>query len=461
MAFDKMTTIMESVYSPEKSLEKSLAPAYKESLGFLFSQLPMFSRVGAPAYKPGLDTSIALDNHFGNPHRKYKTIHVAGTNGKGSTSHTLAAILQSAGYKTGLYTSPHLADFRERIRVNGEMIPENEVVNFVERWKKTDFEGRPSFFELTMMMAFEWFARAQVDVAVIEVGMGGRLDSTNIIMPEACVITNISPDHTQFLGDTLEKIAGEKAGIIKRGIPVVIGEAEGGVRKVFEQKAAENESPIVFAEDTQPLEECTENPDGGWNCRSSVAGGFFHAALAGDYQRKNINTILEATRMLRNIGYKLDDKDICCGFENVESMTGLAGRWMVLQKNPTVVCDTGHNIAGLGMTMPQLERLRARTNGKARLVLGFVSDKDVEHIVHLLPRNAVYYTTKASVPRAMDAFKLHEYLKEAGLDSHMYPDGVASAYAAAMADASAEDVIYIGGSTFIVADHLATLENHR
>lgn len=429
---------------------------YQESLDFLFSQLPMFSRVGAAAYKPGLDTSIALDNYFGNPHRHYKTIHVAGTNGKGSTSHLLAAILQSAGYKVGLYTSPHLADFRERMRVNGEMISREAVVDFVERWQASGYDGHPSFFELTMMMAFDWFARQHVDIAVIEVGMGGRLDSTNIITPIGCVITNISPDHTQFLGETLPQIASEKAGIIKPGIPVVIGEAEGEVREVFERKAAETGAPISFAQDEGLLFGCDENmTDGGWDCLTSLIEDGFHCELSGDYQRKNINTVLSAVKMLRIAGLDMPDKAVREGFSNVCRLTGLAGRWMVTSRNPLTICDTGHNIAGLSETMPQLERYRTRLGGKKRLVIGFVSDKDVEHIKDLLPRDAVYYTTQASVPRAMPADQLHAILTDIGLNSILCGPGVSEAYHRAVEDATENDIIYVGGSTFVVADYLA------
>ncbi|MDE5552421.1 MAG: bifunctional folylpolyglutamate synthase/dihydrofolate synthase, partial [Muribaculaceae bacterium] len=405
---------------------------------------------------PGLDTSIALDNFFGNPHRQYRCIHIAGTNGKGSTSHMLAAILQESGYKVGLYTSPHLADFRERMRVNGEMIPREDVIDFVERWQKCEYEGHPSFFELTMMMAFDWFARQHVDIAVIEVGMGGRLDSTNIISPIGCVITNISPDHTQFLGDTLPKIASEKAGIIKEGIPVVIGEAEGDVRRVFEQKSQSVGAPVTFAEDERLLTRCEEDAEsGGWKCHTSLFPEPFHAELGGSYQRKNINTLLSAVRMLRSQGLDIPDSAIMSGIGNVCELTGLAGRWMITAQSPLTICDTGHNEAGLGETMPQLERVRSRQGGVARLVIGFVSDKDVDHIKHLLPHDAIYYTTRASVPRAMDAEQLHNLLLSEGLNSVLCDGGVTAAYSQALKDADERDVIYIGGSTFVVADYLA------
>lgn len=443
--------------------EKTQHLTYEEALDFLFSQLPMFSRIGAAAYKPGLDTSYQLDEYFGHPHRKFKTIHVGGTNGKGSTSHTIAAMLQAEGYKTGLYTSPHLADFRERIRINGEMIPKEAVINFVERWKSCGYEGHPSFFELTMMMAFDEFARQEVDYAVIEVGMGGRLDSTNIITPEACIITNISPDHMQFLGDTLEKIAAEKAGIIKSDIPVTIGESEGGVREVFERRAGEVGAPIRFAESENPLREANESLSGGWDCKgiyldpdSEEKEVAFHAALAGDYQKRNVNTILTAVDMLRKAGIKISEESEKRGFDEVESLTGFAGRWMKVASNPDTICDTGHNIAGLEYNMTQLQRLLSRKpeNAVIRMVLGFVSDKDVDSIVHLLPRERVcYYTTQASVPRAMDVEKLAEKLRGLGIESESHKN-VKDASNAAFEAASPDDIIYIGGSTFVVADYL-------
>lgn len=432
---------------------------YKEALDFLFSQLPMFSRVGAAAYKPGLETSLNLDAYFGNPHKKFKSIHVAGTNGKGSTSHMLASVLQEQGYKVGLYTSPHLADFRERMRINGEMISEDMVVDFVERWRDCDYDGHPSFFELTMMMAFDWFARENVDYAVIEVGMGGRLDSTNIITPIGCVITNISFDHTQFLGDTLEKIAAEKAGIMKTGIPVVIGHAESGVREVFQNKADAVGTPITFAEDKRLLTGTSLNPDFTLLCKSSTAPEF-NSPLSGDYQKENINTVLHAVDMLRNQGVEISQESLVAGLEKVVVNTGLAGRWMVTNRRPLTICDTGHNQAGLSFTMPRLESLLrdARERDAAaelRIVIGFVNDKDVAHIVDLLPKEALYYVTQASVPRALPANDLLPVLEGAGLNCRLFPGGVMSAFEAASADAGDSDVIFVGGSTFIVADFLA------
>lgn len=426
---------------------------YKESLEYLYRQLPMFSRVGAAAYKPGLDTSLKLDAYFGHPHKGFKSIHVGGTNGKGSTSHMLAAALQSQGYKVGLYTSPHLVDFRERIRVNGEMIPQAEVVDFVERFRQSNYEGHPSFFELTMMMAFDYFRRAEVDYAVIEVGMGGRLDSTNIITPLACVITNISWDHTQFLGDTLVKIAGEKAGIIKHDIPVVIGEADREIRKVFEEKAVEEKTRIVFAEDSELIKEFRNGND-----FVDTEGYEYHCELNGDYQRKNVATVMSAVEILRSVGIEISRESVQRGLANVCSLTGFAGRWTKLSDAPLVVCDTGHNQAGLEYNMNQLHRLMSsRKDARLRIVLGFVADKDVDHIIEMFPKDALYYISNAQIPRALPVERLAEKCNAARLKYTAYSE-VGKAYEAALADASTEDIIYVGGSTFIVADLLSFLK---
>lgn len=428
---------------------------YQEALDFLFSQLPMFSRVGAAAYKPGLDTSLAIDTYFDHPHRRFKSIHVGGTNGKGSTSHMLAAILQAQGYKVGLYTSPHLVDFRERMRVDGEMIPHEKVVEFVEKWKSCDYEGHPSFFELTMMMAFNWFAEENVDYAVIEVGMGGRLDSTNIITPEMCVITNISNDHTQFLGDTLPKIAVEKAGIMKSGIPAVVGEAEGEIREVFEKRSREVGCHVVFAEDTPRLLSISEDPEGGWRCTS--AEGSYSSPLAGDYQKRNLETVLHAVDTMRECGIEVSDSSVREGIANVERLTGLKGRWAVLSHSPLTIADTGHNIAGIAYNMGQLRRLRdSRHGSRLRIVIGFVADKAIDKILPLLPADAEYYITNAQIPRALPGEKLKGRFIEAGLDGTVYPC-VKDAYDAALKASSPDDILFIGGSTFIVADLLAAL----
>ena len=428
---------------------------YQEAINFLFSQLPMFSRMGAPAYKPGLETSERLDAYFNHPHTKFKSIHIGGTNGKGSTSHMLASILQSQGYKVGLYTSPHLVDFRERMRINGVMIPKKAVVDFVENWKKSGYDGSPSFFELTMIMAFDWFAKEKVDYAVIEVGMGGRLDSTNIITPILSVITNISKDHTQFLGETLEKIAAEKAGIIKREIPVVIGERQIGIDDVFKEKASSVDSPIVFASDCPHIESMHEIDGEGWKCL--VENYDFLLPLSGDYQRRNVETVLHIVDELRKIGVDLSQKSVVSGIENVVKNTGLLGRWSIINKKPLTIADTGHNIGGLKYNFNQLKRLMSdRQDGKLRIVIGFVADKDIDNILRLLPAEAEYYITNANIPRALPSEKLYVKMMDMGLNGRRFDD-VASAYETAKNEASDEDIIFIGGSTFIVADFLSAI----
>ena len=426
---------------------------YQHTLEWLYAQLPMFSRTGAAAYKPGLQTSLDLDSYFGHPHERFKSIHIGGTNGKGSTSHMLASILQSQGYKVALYTSPHLVDFRERIRIDGAMIPKDAVIDFVRKFRESGYDGHPSFFELTMMMAFDWFASQRVDYAVIEVGMGGRLDSTNIITPELAVITNISKDHTQFLGATLPEIASEKAGIIKHGVPCVIGEAEGEVREVFEEKASEEGTTVIFAEDFMPLQRCVSVDEGGLDCSSPVCGNF-HCELGGDYQKKNVNTVLAAGSELRRIGVGIDDRAIREGMSAVSELTGLAGRWMKVSDSPFTVCDTGHNEAGLSYTMKQLDQTAKALGGRKHIVIGFVADKAIDTIIDLLPKDATFYLTQASIPRALPADQLRERFISHGMDGRVYPTPKDAA-AAARSNAADNDVVYIGGSTFIVADFLS------
>ena len=429
---------------------------YTQAIEWLFRQLPMFSRVGAAAYKPGLDTSLALDDYFGNPHRRFKSIHVAGTNGKGSVSHSLAACLQAQGYRVGLYTSPHLADFRERMRIDGQMIPKEDVADFVNRFRASGYKGKPSFFELTMMMAFDYFAKAQVDYAVIETGMGGRLDSTNIITPKACVITNISLDHTQFLGTTRAAIAGEKAGIIKPGVPITIGEADDEVRDVFTDKARSLGAPIYFAEDDNTLPDVSD-----LNKITMSDGETFAYNLQGDYQHANLRTVLESIKMLRYIGIDISDKSVAQGLSHVCDLTGLAGRWMQLNDRPLTIADTGHNEAGLTYNMAQLARLKQEVEGRRLLIVaGFVADKDVDHILPLFPHDATYFFTKAQIPRAMDLDTLKQKAETNHLCGVMYST-VAEAYAAAKAAAKPEDLIFVGGSTFIVADLLLSLQNEQ
>lgn len=424
---------------------------YQESLDWLFSQLPMFSRIGAAAYKPGLETTQRLDELFGHPHKKFNSIHVGGTNGKGSTSHLLASVLQSHGFKTGLYTSPHLTDFRERMRINGEMIPQENVVEFVRKWKEKKTGLRPSFFELTMMMAFDWFARENVDYAIIEVGMGGRLDSTNIITPILSVITNISFDHTQFLGHTLPQIASEKAGIIKKGIPTVIGEATEETKDVFIAKAEEMGAPILFASEKKGLPELKRDAEGGWIC-NTAEGESIHFPLGGEYQVKNLRTLFTALRALAQNGFELDPLKIKEGIENVVETTGLRGRWQIVGLQPIVVCDTGHNHAGIS---ENLATLQSRFPGREiRFVLGFVNDKDVSEIVKLFPSEAAsYYFTNASIPRALPAQEVAEIFAARGIEGEVIAD-VKEAVARAIADAGKDDVVYVGGSTFVVADYM-------
>ena len=431
---------------------------YEESLEFLYSQLPMFSRVGAAAYKPGLDRTIALDNLFGNPHRKFRSIHIAGTNGKGSTSHMLASVLQAHGYKTALYTSPHLIDFRERIRINGKMIPKEKVIDFTRRWRESDSDINPSFFELTMTMAFDWFASENADIAVIEVGMGGRLDSTNIITPIASAITNISFDHTQFLGDTLAKIAEEKAGIMKPGVTTVIGEATEETETVFRNHAVATGATLKEAYNTPLLTSFTPDDEWGWQCSSPLTGDFL-LPLAGEYQKKNINTLLNILNILPDVGIELNKEKTREGIEKVIENTGLMGRWMRMSSSPLTICDTGHNEAGLRYNLHQLNEIMQKRHEKTPeaklfMIIGFVSDKDVDHILPLFPKYAVYYITQAAIPRAMPVDILADKCEANSITIAGKFESVKEAAAAATNYAAPSDVIYIGGSTFVVADYL-------
>ena len=423
---------------------------YQETTEYLFKQLPVYQNVGGIAYKEGLDNSLALDEYLGHPHRKYKTIHVGGTNGKGSTSHLLAAILQQSGYKVGLYTSPHLVDFRERIRVDGEKISEQYVIDFVAKHKDSYETIQPSFFELTMMMAFEYFASQEVDIAVIEVGLGGRLDSTNIISPILSVITNISIDHVQFLGNTLEKIATEKAGIIKPNIPVVIGEAEGAVRHVFKEKARSVDAPIAFAQDMNLISESTKLDDGTWLFQAESYPNL-KGELGGLPQIKNANTVLCCVDILRKQGIQISMQAVYSGFGMVTRLTGLMGRWQIIQKcNPKIVCDTGHNVGGITYIV---EQLASEKYNKLRIVFGMVNDKDVSHVLELLPKDAIYYFTKANIARAMNEEELKTLAATFGLNGKSYTT-VSNATKAALDEAAFDDFIFIGGSNFIVAEAL-------
>jgi dihydrofolate synthase/folylpolyglutamate synthase len=423
---------------------------YTETLNYLYTRMPLFQMVGSSGYKEGLDSMIALDNYLGNPHTGFPIIHVGGTNGKGSVSHTIASILQAAGYKTGLFTSPHLKDFRERIRINGIPVPENFVINFIEKYKDLFETLYPSFFEVNTAMAFQYFKEQQVDIAVIEVGLGGRLDSTNIVNPFLSIITNISFDHMDILGNTLPAIAREKAGIIKPGIPVVIGEAEGEVKEIFRKKASETGSPVFFS-DIIPSEfigtECT---NGKTLHTFKIDGNIIRTPLLGDYQQTNMVTAWNASQVLESSGLNLPFSVIQKGFEQVIESTGLQGRWQILQEKPLVICDTGHNIAGITFITEQLKK---QTYDTLRMVIGFVNDKDLDSILKILPKEAVYYFTNASIPRALPADILFQKAQPYGLQGDFYLS-VSGALEKALLDASAGDLIFVGGSTFVVAEIL-------
>lgn len=432
---------------------------YEETLHYLYTSIPVFQHVGASAYKPGLETSRALDNYLGNPHRAYQTLHVGGTNGKGSTSHLLAAILQLSGYKVGLYTSPHLVDFRERIRVNGEKIPQSYVVDFVERYRRQFEPLKPSFFELTSTMAFAYFRDMHVDYAIIEVGLGGRLDSTNIITPVLSVITNISKDHTQFLGNTLEEIAGEKAGIIKPGVPVVIGDVDKeNVMRVFREKAREVNAPLYASTELAPLQSCELGEDNRWHFRTKDFGELT-GELSGMVQARNASTVLTSVSVLREIGIPIPVEAVRNAFARVVELTGLMGRWQTVHTSPRVVCDTGHNTGGWEFLSRQLadEAKRCRT---LRMVVGMVNDKDIDGVLSLMPKEAVYYFTQASVARALPVDEFAEKACRHGLKGGTYPN-VGEAVRSALQDASEEDFVFVGGSTFIVADAYPLLEGNE
>ena len=424
---------------------------YQETTQFLFSQLPMFERQGKAGYKSGLDNTLTLDEHFGHPHRNFKTIHVAGTNGKGSCSHTIAALLQANGLKVGLYTSPHLVDFRERIRVNGLCISEQYVVDFVEENKPFFTPLHPSFFELTTALAFKYFSEQNVDIAEIEVGLGWRLDWTNIITPILSVITNISFDHTQFLGNTLASIAREKAGIIKRGVPVVVGESDNETRPVFEQVASDNDAPLLFADDCSEILSCRHNSTGGMEYVTRHYGTLT-GCLTGSYQSKNTNTILAVYRQLQALGVVADNVQLLQeALENVVDATGLNGRWQVVGQRPKVVCDTGHNKAAWQYLGPQLNAVECAT---MHIVFGMVDDKDINSVAEMLPKRAKYYFTQADSHRALKADAVEAICREKGLVGNSYMS-VKEAYTAAMTNASPSDFVFVGGSSYVVADFLS------
>ncbi len=430
---------------------------YQQTIDYLFAQLPMYSRIGTAAYKEDLHNSIALCKALDNPQQKFKSIHIAGTNGKGSTSHMLAAMLQQAGYKTALYTSPHLKDFRERIKINGEMISPDFVVDFVAKTKTVSGQIAPSFFELTMAMAFDYFAAQQVDIAVIETGLGGRLDSTNIITPILSVITNIGYDHMNILGDTLEKIAAEKAGIIKPGVPVIIGEFLPVTKPVFERKAAECTAPIYFTQDKYVVADIIVTPQT-LHCSVTDTGNQINEAvtldLNGIYQAKNLRTVLYAQNILSVLGFKISKEAEKYALANTKLLTGLHGRWDVIGENPLLVLDVAHNEDGMQQVLQQIEWIRKNDtygNGNAHFVIGMVKDKEVNKVLSLLPVAANYYFTNAHIPRALPAAELQLKAGEFNLKGDCFDD-VNEAILSAKKAAKKHDIIIVCGSVFLVGE---------
>jgi len=451
---EKRTSCLEPCNLQPVTCNRIRNMTYKETIDFLYSQLPVYHRIGKAAYKANLNNTLALDEYFGHPHRKFSSVHVAGTNGKGSVSHMIASVLQEAGYKTALYTSPHLKDYRERIRINGEVIPEKEVIFFVEKNRDIINSVNPSFFEMSVAMAFDYFARAAVDVTVVETGLGGRLDSTNIISPLLSIITNIGHDHMDLLGSTLEKIAGEKAGIIKKNVPVIIGEALSETRNVFSKRATLMSSELIFAGE---IYECAlEDIDLLTGVRifrllnrrsgETITG---KTALGGDYQVKNLPVVICAVEILRS-NFGISQQNFIDGIKKVVLNTELRGRWEILGNNPLIICDTGHNMEGLRYVMNQISKT---TKSGLHMVIGFVNDKDLGSVLPLFPEDAKYYFTKASVPRALNENILKAEALKFGLTGSCYP-GVSAALEAAKKNASEGEMIFIGGSTFIVAEAL-------
>ncbi len=429
---------------------------YKQTLEYLYSQLPMFQRNGASAYKANLDNTIAICNLVNNPQEKFKTIHIAGTNGKGSTSHMLAAILQTAGYKVGLYTSPHLKDFRERIKINGKKINKRFIIDFIKKHKDSIEKIQPSFFEATVGLAFDYFEKGKIDIGIIETGLGGRLDSTNIIRPELSLITNIGLDHIDLLGDTIEKITFEKAGIIKRNIPVVISETQLKTYPLFVQKAKEENAPILFADTHFKVDHIiTSNKIKPFLVFNVYYNDILfyknlHLDLIGNYQLKNIAGVLQTVEVLKTKGFSIRKEDIESALKNIKKRTGLLGRWHILNKQPLTICDTGHNIDGIRQVVNQIN---TTPHKRLHFVLGVVKDKDVSEIFNLLPKDASYYFCKADLPRSLDQNELKRIALEHGLKGKPYPS-VAKALHAAQQKATNQDLIFIGGSTFVVAEVL-------
>ncbi len=427
--------------------KEELARMWDKTLEYLFSQRPAFERDGAAGYKPGLDTSLALDKLYKEPHRRYRIIHIAGTNGKGSTAHLLASCLQQCGYRVGLFTSPHFVDFRERIRVNGKKVSRNFVMQWVADYRQKELDGfQPSFFELTSTMAFDYFAWRNVNVAVIETGLGGRLDSTNIVTPDLSIITNIGFDHQQFLGNTIEEIASEKAGIIKHGQPVVVGHAEGSVRQVISNYAKRQYADIRFAEDKPEVIEAKQ-VDGMLRLKT-VNYGTIDCELNGEFQVENANTVLTAFNMLKRLKYRVKENAIRKGFATVVETTGLMGRWMKIDSKPLTICDSAHNMASMPLAMQQLKR---ETFDNLHMVIGFMADKDVNGILDLLPKKASYYFTQAQTQRALPVEQLQALAAEHGLKGNIY-NNVMEALDAARKAAAPRDLIYVGGSMYVLAE---------
>ncbi len=425
---------------------------YSQTIDFMFKSLPMFQRQGKAAYKANLDNSIAFDKYLNHPHKAFKTIHIAGTNGKGSTSHMLASVLQEAGYKVGLYTSPHLKDFRERIKVNGEMVTETFVVNFIDKIKDFIKEFQPSFFEMTVFMAFEYFKEQKVDIAVIETGMGGRLDSTNLITPLVSVITNISLDHTQFLGDTIEKIAIEKAGIIKNKIPVIVGESNSAYDSVFLNKAVEKNTSCEFSNKKYHISYALNTFENRqvFDIYKGEEKVFeqIELDLLGHYQQKNVLTVIHALDQLDSSQITISKDNIYSGLKKVVGNTQLLGRWQILGNNPIVICDTGHNEAGIELILQQIKQTAYKN---LHIVWGMVNDKSIDKIMGILPKDAQYYFTRANVPRALDEEELYRIAQKYHLKGNTYKT-VQLALEASKQSANQNDLIFVGGSTFVVAE---------
>ena len=439
---------------------------YQQTLDYLFNSLPMYHRIGQAAYKADIANTVSLMQHLGNPERKFRSIHVAGTNGKGSVSHMLASVLMQAGYKVGLYTSPHLIDFRERIRINGQMIPQQCVTDFVEQHRDYMQTLQLSFFEMTVGLAFDYFAAEQVDVAVVEVGMGGRLDSTNVITPDLCVITNIGFDHTQFLGDTLPKIAAEKAGIIKPFVPVVIGETHPETKPVFLQRAAEQQAPIYFADDHYriiPIDEPSSSSDtlafpnlkfSILNSQFSTLNSQFTCPLTGSYQLKNLATLFQALELLPTVGYTITQQHIRDGIARVVEDTGLHGRWEKMDESPLTICETAHNADGVAAMLQKLSEI---PYSHLHLIYGCVNDKDFRSILHMLPHErTTYYYSQPSVPRALPVGQLAEAAADLGMVGEAFPQVSDAISAARHAADPQHDLVLVTGSIFLVADAVAS-----